>query len=93
MLVDIGDVLGQTQVAVSVRLVLDQPEEVETGKQRSRQLNVLLDALPGIVAAIGRVGCCQNGAACVERGHDASLETRRREKNKKQKTVMTESYT
>lgn len=83
MLVDVGDVLGQTQVTVSVGLVLDQPEEVETGKQRSRQLNVLLDALAGIVAAIGRVGCCQNGAARVERGHDAGLETRKTNKQKK----------
>lgn len=58
VLVDVGDVLGQTQVSVSVRLVLDQPEEVETGEQSSGQLDVLLNALPGIVAAIGRVGCC-----------------------------------
>lgn len=83
MLVDIGDVLGQTQVAVSVGLVLDQPEEVEPGKQRGRQLNVLLDALPGIVAAIGRVGCCQNGATCVERGHDPGLETKTKKNKKK----------
>lgn len=57
VLVDIGDVLGQTQVSISVWLVLDQPEEVETGEQSSWQLNVLLKALPGIVATIGRVGC------------------------------------
>lgn len=65
MLVDVSDVLGQTQVTVSVRLVLNQPEQVETGQQRSRKLNVLLNTLPGIVAAIGRVGCCQNRAASV----------------------------
>lgn len=58
VLVDVGDVLGQTQISVGVRLVLDQPEEVETREQSSGQLDVLLNALPGIVAAIGRVGCC-----------------------------------
>lgn len=58
VLVDVGDVLGQTQVGVGVRLVLDQPEQVETGEQSSWQLDVLLDALPRIVAAIGGVGCC-----------------------------------
>lgn len=58
VLVDVGDVLRQTQVSVGVWFVLDQPEEVETGQQSSGQLDVLLNALPGIVAAIGRVGCC-----------------------------------
>lgn len=58
MLVHICDVLGQTQVTVSIWLVLNQPEQVETGEQGSRKLNVLLDALAGIVAAIRRIGCC-----------------------------------
>lgn len=58
VLVDVGDVLGQTQISVGVRLVLYQPEEVETREQSSGQLDVLLNTLPGIVAAIGRVGCC-----------------------------------
>lgn len=58
VLVHVGDMLGQTQVSVGIRLVLDQPEQVKTGEQSSWQLNVLLNALPGIVAAVGRVGCC-----------------------------------
>lgn len=75
MLVDVGDVLGQAQVAVGVRLVLDQPEQVETGEQSGRQLDVLLDALARVVAAVGRVGCGEDRAAGVQRGHDAGLES------------------
>lgn len=58
MLVHVSDVLGQTQVTVSIWLVLNQPEQVETGEQSSWKLNVLLDALAGIVAAIRRIGRC-----------------------------------
>lgn len=57
VLVDVGNVLGQTQVSICVRFVLDQPEQVETGEQSSWQLNVLLNALPGVVAAVGGVSC------------------------------------
>lgn len=57
VLVDIGDVLGQTQVSISIWLVLDQPQQVETGEQSGWQLDVLLNALPRIVAAVRRVGC------------------------------------
>lgn len=73
MLVHVGDVLGQTQVGVSVRLVLDQPQQVKTGQQGGRQLDVLLDALARVVAAIGGVGGRQDGATGVQRCHDASL--------------------
>lgn len=65
VLVHVGDVLGQTQVGVGVRLVLDQPQQVETGEQGSRQLDVLLDGLARVVAAIGGVSSCQDGAAGV----------------------------
>lgn len=58
MLVHVSDVLGQTQIAVSIWLVLNQPEHVKTGEQSSWKLNVLLDALAGIVAAICRISCC-----------------------------------
>lgn len=73
MLVDVGDVLRQTQVSVGIRLVLDEPQQVEAGQQGGRQLNVGLDALPGIVAAVGGVGRSEDGAASVEGGHDAGL--------------------
>lgn len=75
MLVDVGDVLRQTQVGVGIRFVLDEPQQIETRQQSRRQLNVLLDALPGVVAAVGGVGSGQDGAAGVERGHDTSLES------------------
>lgn len=58
MLVHVSDVLGQAQVAVSIWLVLNQPQQVETGEQSSWKLDVLLDALPGIVAAICRISGC-----------------------------------
>lgn len=77
VLVDVGDVLSQAQVGVGVRFVLDEPEQVETGEESRRQLDVLLDALAGIVAAVGWVGRRQDGAAGVEGGHDASLERRK----------------
>lgn len=73
VLVHVGDVLGQTQIGVGVRLVLDQPQQVETREQGGRQLDVLLDALARVVAAVGRVGGREDGAAGVQRGHDAGL--------------------
>lgn len=65
MLVHVGDVLGQTQVGVGIRLVLDQPQQVEPGQQGGRQLDVLLDALARVVAAVGGVSGRQDGAAGV----------------------------
>lgn len=57
MLVHISDVLGEAQVAVSIWLVLNEPEQVETGEQGGWKLDVLLDALAGIVAAVCRISC------------------------------------
>lgn len=74
MLVDVGYVLGQAQVSISVRFVLNQPEEVKTREQSSGQLDVLLNGFAGIVAAISRVSRCENRAACIQGGHDASLQ-------------------
>lgn len=73
VLVHVGDVLGQAQVTVSVRLVLDQPEQVETREQRGGKLDVLLDALAGVVAAVRGVSRRQDGAAGIQRGHDTGL--------------------
>lgn len=73
VLVHVGDVLGQAQVSVSVGLVLDQPQQVETGEQGGRQLDVLLDALAWVVAAVRGVGGGQDGAAGVQGGHDPGL--------------------
>lgn len=73
MLVHVGDVLGQPQIGIRVGLVLDQPQQVETGQQRRRKLNVLLDGLAGVVAPVCRVGRSQDGAAGIQRSHDASL--------------------
>lgn len=74
VLVNVGDVLSEAQVSVSIWFVLDEPEQIETGEESGWQLDVLLDALPGIVAAVGRVGCGENGTTGVEGGHDSSLE-------------------
>lgn len=73
VLVNIGDVLGQAEIGLSVRLVLDEPQQVETGEQGGWQLDILLYGLSRVVAAIGRVGGRQDGAAGVEGGHDARL--------------------
>lgn len=81
VLVDIGDVLGQTQVGIGVWFVLDEPEKVKTGEQSSWQLNVLLNTLLGVVAAIGGVSCSQNGATGIQGSHDAGLGTRNKQVN------------
>ncbi len=43
VLVHVCDVLRQTQVVVHVGFVLDEPQQVEAGQQRRRELDVLLD--------------------------------------------------
>lgn len=65
--------LHSPEVIVSVRPVLDQPEEVKSGQQCSRKLYVLLQAAAGIIAPIGRVGSSQDGAAGIECGKNARL--------------------
>lgn len=77
VLVNVGDVLSEAQVSVSIWFVLHEPEQIEAGEERGWQLNVLLDALPGIVAAVGWVGCSEDGTTGVEGRHDTSLERKR----------------
>ena len=58
VLVHVRDVLGESQVILSVALVTDQPQEVEPGEQGGRQLNVRLCGLLDVVAPVGRIGRC-----------------------------------
>lgn len=55
VLVHVCDVLRQTQVVVRIRFVLDEPQQVEAGQQRRRQLDVLLEGFARVVAAVRRV--------------------------------------
>ena len=66
------------QVVFAVRLVLDEPEEVEAGEERRGQLDVLLDAALRVVAAVGGVSGGEDGDARVQTRHDARLEEARR---------------
>lgn len=65
--------LQSPQVIVSVGPVLDQPEEVKSGKQCRRKLYILFQAAARVVASIGRVGGSQDGAAGIERCENACL--------------------
>jgi hypothetical protein len=76
MLMHIGDMLGQPKVIVSVRSVLYQPEQVESGKQCSWKLYVLLQTATGVVAPIGRVGSSQDGAPGIKCGENACFGNR-----------------
>lgn len=60
VLMDICDVLGQSQVIVSIWFVLNEPQQVKARQQRRGQLNVLLDRLARVIAAIRRVCSCQD---------------------------------
>ena len=64
------------EVVFGVGLVHEQPEQVETGEQRGRQLDVGLHGAARVVAPIGRVSRSQDRDARVQRAHDASLETK-----------------
>lgn len=68
-----GIVLYSPEVIVSVRPVLNQPEKVESGKQSSRKLYVLLQAPPGVVSSIGRIGSSQDRASGIECGENPCL--------------------
>ena len=58
MLVDVGDVLRKAQIIVSITLVTDQPEKVETRQESSWELDVGLGRFLDVVSAEGRVGSC-----------------------------------
>ena len=73
MLVDVGHMLGQSEVIVRIALVANEPEEVETGEEGGRQLDVGLGRLLDVVATKSRVGRCQDGYTSIEGCHDASL--------------------
>lgn len=65
--------LHSPEVIVSVGPVLNQPEEVESRKQSSRKLDVLLKTAAGIISAVGRIGRSQDGASGIERGENPRL--------------------
>ncbi len=71
---DVGHMLGQTQVILRVTLVPYEPEQVEPREQGSWKLDVGLRRLLDVVAAKGRVGSSQDGHTSIQGGHDASLE-------------------
>lgn len=73
MLVDVGHMLGQSEVIVRVTLVPDEPEEVETGEEGGWQLDVGLGRLLDVVATESRIGSCQDRHTSIEGRHDASL--------------------
>ena len=60
MLVDVGHVLGQTEIILRVTLISDKPEEVEAREQGCWQLDVDLGRLLDVVAAEGWVGSRQD---------------------------------
>ena len=60
MLVDVGHMLSQSEVIVCVALVPNEPEEVETGEEGSRQLDVGLGRLLDVVATESGIGSCQD---------------------------------
>ena len=78
MLVDVSHMLGKTEVVVSITLVTDQPEDIETREKGGRELDVSLGGLLDVVASKGWVGSGEDGDTSVEGGHDASLEERER---------------
>ncbi|RNA27726.1 hypothetical protein BpHYR1_041476 [Brachionus plicatilis] len=58
MLMNIGDVLSQSQIRVSIGPVLDQPQEIKAGQESGGQLNILLYCFFRIVLSICGVGRC-----------------------------------
>ncbi len=73
MLVDVGDVLSQAEVILGVRLVSDEPQEIEPGEQRCRQLYVGLRRLLDVVATERRISSCQDRHACIQGRHYTGL--------------------
>ena len=60
MLVDVGHMLGQSEVIVCVALVPNESEEVKTGEEGSRQLDIGLGGLLDVVATESGIGSCQD---------------------------------
>ena len=73
VLVDVGDVLGEPEVVLSVGPISDEPEKIKAGKESRRKLNVLRHRLLVVVPSVSRVGSGKDGDSGVEGGHDASL--------------------
>ena len=49
---------------------LNEPEEIESGQERSGELDVLFDGPLGIVSAVSGIGGGEDADAGVERGHE-----------------------
>ena len=67
------NVFGYPEIRVPVGLVQNEPEQVEPGEQGGRQVDVLGETLPGVVAAVLGVGSSQDGDSGVETCQDAGL--------------------
>ena len=63
--------LGQGQVMSTIGLVEQHEDEVETRKKSSWQVDVFMDAFSLVVAAIERIGSCQDRSPSIESGGDS----------------------
>src|SRR3954454_14503319 len=76
MPVHIGYMFCQGHVCVHVWLIKQDKHQVETGEQRCRKIDILSRGSAGVVATKGRIGCGQDGCACIESCGDASFSNR-----------------
>lgn len=74
VLVHVCDVLGQSQVIVSIWPVLYEPQQVEARKEGCRKLNVLFHRATRVVPSKSRVCCRQNADSCIQTSHDPCLQ-------------------
>lgn len=70
---DEGDVAAEFFVAFAGGGVEDEVEDVEAGEEGGGEVDVLHGGDFGVVAAVERVGCGEDGGAGVERGGDAGF--------------------
>lgn len=66
----VSNVLRQSLVVRPRRLIENQKEKVKTREERSWKIDVLDRRDFGVISTIKRIGCSQDGRACVQSSGD-----------------------
>lgn len=71
--VEVDDEGTEVGVDLLVDLISDYVEDVETGKNGVREVDIVVEGDLGVIAALERICCCDDRASSTESGHYACL--------------------
>ena len=65
--------LGQSSIVGFVLWIEKKKDEIESGEERWRQLNIFDDRFRFVPLGFGGIRCCQDRRASIERADDTGL--------------------